>query len=162
MSRFFSTYDVKVDDKSRVSMPPRFRQALKAQDAAEICLFENPHGSSIEGCGPAYWDYVCEQVDNLDRYSEERQFWEYILTTASISRFNDSDTRILLPDDLKSHAGIKNNAVFVGRGTTFEIWNPEAFEVTRTQAREWGKANRPTLPGFTAGSKSLSRWSAPQ
>ena len=162
MSRFFSSYAVNVDDKSRVSVPPRFKQALKAQESKEICLFENPTSNAIEGCGSAYWEFMNEEIEKLERYGEEREFWEAILATASISRFNESDTRILLPEDLKLHAGIVDSAVFAGRGTTFEIWNPDAFQSARTEARSWGRANRPTLSGFTVGAKSLSRWSASQ
>ena len=39
----------------------------------------------------------------------------------------DITGRIIITPELIKHAGIKNNAIFVGRGNSFQIWNPDNF-----------------------------------
>jgi MraZ protein len=48
----------------------------------------------------------------------------------------DPEGRIVLPEALAVHAGITTDAAFVGRGSTFQIWNPATFETHAAQVRE--------------------------
>ena len=40
----------------------------------------------------------------------------------------DVTGRIIIPSDLLKHANIGETALFVGRGNSFQIWNPSDFE----------------------------------
>ena len=40
----------------------------------------------------------------------------------------DGEGRIILPPAFFEHAGIEDRAVFVGRGSRFQIWAPEPHE----------------------------------
>ena len=55
----------------------------------------------------------------------------------------DVTGRIVIPADLLAHAGIKDTAVFVGRGTSFQIWNPDAFRKMQSGALGRLRAARP-------------------
>ncbi len=46
----------------------------------------------------------------------------------------DVTGRIMIPADLLAHAGITDTAVFVGRGNSFQIWNPDAFREMQANA----------------------------
>ena len=58
---------------------------------------------------------------------------ETIMSLSSEMPF-DSEGRIILPSRLADHAGIKDRAIFVGRGTRFQIWAPE--EHAKQQLKE--------------------------
>jgi MraZ protein len=58
----------------------------------------------------------------------------------------DSEGRIMLPEILTQHAHITESAAFVGRGQTFEIWQPAALEVYKAEARRRALENGRTLP----------------
>ena len=45
----------------------------------------------------------------------------------------DKDGRIILPKKLINHAQIDKNVMFVGLGPTFQMWNPESYEVKKIQ-----------------------------
>jgi len=47
----------------------------------------------------------------------------------------DGEGRIILPSALIEHAGIGELAAFVGRGSTFEIWDPAALDAYKSEAR---------------------------
>ena len=57
----------------------------------------------------------------------------------------DVTGRVVIPADLLEHAGIKDTAVFVGRGNSFQIWNPDAFRNVQAQALRNLRATRPNL-----------------
>ena len=57
----------------------------------------------------------------------------------------DVTGRIIIPADMLRHAGITDTAVFVGRGNSFQIWNPDAFRAAQEQALENLWNARPNL-----------------
>ena len=57
----------------------------------------------------------------------------------------DGDGRIILPPSLREHAGITNQAAFVGRGNRFQIWEPAAAEAFKRQSRERASRHRGRL-----------------
>ena len=52
----------------------------------------------------------------------------------------DSDGRVIIPKLLLKHAKIETGAVFVGRGITFQIWEPSAYEIHNATAFQRAKA----------------------
>lgn len=57
----------------------------------------------------------------------------------------DVTGRIVIPADMLKHAGITDRAVFVGRGNSFQIWNPEAFRAAQEKSLNNLRAMRPNL-----------------
>ena len=50
-----------------------------------------------------------------------------------------------MSEELIASASLSEQACFVGKGATFEIWQPEAFEIYATKAREIAKKDRQIL-----------------
>ena len=48
----------------------------------------------------------------------------------------DADGRVILPKNLMDFAEIQDKAVFVGKGQTFEVWEPKKFAEHNKIARE--------------------------
>lgn len=57
----------------------------------------------------------------------------------------DVTGRIVIPSDLLAHAGICDTAVFVGRGNSFQIWNPDNFRAMQNAALSRLRDMRPNL-----------------
>lgn len=57
----------------------------------------------------------------------------------------DVTGRIVIPADLLAHAGITDTAVFVGRGNSFQIWEPGAFKSAQEKSLGRLRAARPNL-----------------
>jgi len=125
---FAGTHINKVDKKGRVSVPASFRTQLAKIDAAEIALFPSYTHKALEGCGPdvlqamasasfARYSFFAAEHDNLSSqiFEVARQLeW-------------DAEGRIGLPEELIAHAGIGEQAAFVGKGRFFQVWAPEAL-----------------------------------
>ncbi len=60
----------------------------------------------------------------------------------------DQDGRIVLPEALRTHAGISTHVAFVGLGQKFQMWEPARFDARRASAREKVRDHRKL---FSAG-----------
>ena len=52
---------------------------------------------------------------------------------------------------LAEHAGIAEQACFVGRGGTFQIWSPDRLRAYQEEAHERRRRNRTTIPPLIPG-----------
>ena len=145
MALFLSTFVNKVDKKGRVSVPAPFRTALAGQTFAGIIAFRSFKLPAIEGSGIDRMEEMSARIDALDEFSEDRDALSSIFADAQQLAF-DGEGRIVLPEALCAHAGINENAAFVGLGRTFQIWEPQRFEQHRDDLRERARRQGTTLP----------------
>ncbi len=144
MTAFRSTYVNKVDRKGRVSVPAPWRAHLAAQGAQAIVAYTSLTHPALEGFGPDTLDRMNAQL--LERSLAGGDFaallgggadadGEFVETIMGLVRDLpfDGEGRIVLPRSFADHAGITEEAVFVGRGPRFQIWGP-AFHEHQEQA----------------------------
>jgi MraZ protein len=136
MALFLSTFTNKLDKKGRVSVPASFRSMLAGQTFQGIVGFRSYKLPAVEGMGIDRMQRLSESVDQLDVFSEAQDdLTAAIFADAQMMAF-DGDGRIIVPPLLLEHAKIKESVVFVGRGATFQIWNPELFDKHQGEARK--------------------------
>ena len=85
------------------------------------------------------------RLDELPEFSDERDALLSILPDSQQLPF-DGEGRIILPPLMVAHAGIGDNAAFVGLGRTFQIWEPERFQRHQEEMRERVRQRGLTLP----------------
>ena len=129
MALFLSTFTNKVDSKGRVSVPAQFRVSLVNENYSTMVVYESFINQCIEGCDIERIKKISESIDNLEPFSEERDAFATAVLGGSVQLSIDGDGRVILPENLLKTAKIKDNAVFVGKGSTFEIWEPKSFSV---------------------------------
>lgn len=136
MTLFLSTYVNKLDKKGRVSVPASFRLALSGQAFPGIVAFRSYKLPTIEGMGMDRMQRLSESVDQLDLFSDAQDDLAATIFADSHMLSFDGDGRIILSQILLNHAHIQDMVAFVGRGATFQIWNPEAFQAHQQEARK--------------------------
>jgi MraZ protein len=129
---FAGRFEYGIDDKSRVSIPAKFREALSANHDFRLIL------TNLDGCIVAYpyqeWLNIEEKISNAGAIRKEaRAFLRYFYSGASECPL-DKLGRILIPQTLKTDAYIKKNVVIVGVGKKIEIWAKEKWEELVKQA----------------------------
>lgn len=147
MRLFLKTFVNKVDKKGRVSVPATFRAAVAHQNAQEIILFPSfrPGNNFLEGCGPDHMENLAEANYSVDVFSDEQDDMAALVFANAAQMPFDSTGRIVLPAELMEHAGITEQAAFVGMGKTFQIWNPDVFAAQQAEARKRVIDKRMTL-----------------
>jgi MraZ protein len=142
---FLSTFTNKVDRKGRVSVPASFRAAVAGQSFAGIVAYRSFKLDALEGCDVGRIAEMSQRLDTLEQFSEEHDNLSSIFADMQQLAF-DPEGRIVLPEPLAGHAGITDVAVFVGRGSTFQIWEPGRYERHETEVRERARRQGTTLP----------------
>ncbi len=145
MTLFLSTFVNKLDKKGRVSVPASFRLALSKQSFQGIVAFRSFKLPAIEGMGIDRMQRLSESVDQLDLFSDTQDDLTASIFSDSQMLAFDGDGRVVLNQTLIDHAKIQDGVAFVGRGATFQIWNPGDFEAHQQEARQRIQTNRETL-----------------
>lgn len=142
---FMDTVINKVDAKGRVSLPADYRAIVK-DAGSEIVCYRSLSAPCIEGCLEDLLDKLATDMENsLDFFSQEQDDISNLVFGDAKRYPFDSTGRIMLSEKLLKHAEIKNNAVFVGKGRKFQIWNPENWAEEEARIRAEVLKKRPSL-----------------
>ncbi|MFQ5958987.1 MAG: division/cell wall cluster transcriptional repressor MraZ [Alphaproteobacteria bacterium] len=147
MALYLSTFINRIDRKGRVSVPAPFRAALAGEPYTGIVVFPSFRESynAIEACGMARMERLSASLDRLNPFSDEHDDFASVIFGASVQLPFDGEGRIILPPHLLEHAAISDQAAFVGRGATFQIWEPGALHDFQNEAQRRARAARATL-----------------
>ena len=117
------THEHTIDDKNRLTLPARFRQAL----AGGIVLTRG-----LDACIEAYpandWQQLVEsRLAGLNPLSHETRVLERFYYTGAIEAKPDKQGRVMLPPVLIEHAKLGREVVVVGMRGRIEIWDRAAW-----------------------------------
>jgi MraZ protein len=121
---FIGTYEHTIDEKSRLTLPARFREAL----GGGVVL-----ARGIDGNVAVYpretWKVTVEaRMSVLDPLSREaRELRRFFFSGAGEADI-DGSGRVLVPAPLVRHAGLEREVVVAGNHDHLELWNPTAWE----------------------------------
>ena len=136
---FLSSCGVKIDEKKRFMIPSSFRKILEMKGAKEIYAFSSFINSCVEVCTVERINKFYEFLENMEMFSPQRDAIATAVLADCESIQIDSRGRIMLPDRLMEFANLKEEALFVGKGLTFEIWNRDNFDNYYKKAKEIAK-----------------------
>jgi MraZ protein len=119
--------------------------SLVNDNYSTMVVYESFINQCIEGCDIERIKKISESIDNLEPFSEERDAFATTVLGGSVQLSIDGDGRVILPENLLKTAKIKDNAVFVGKGSTFEIWEPKSFDIYLEKAKAEAKLKRNML-----------------
>ena len=145
MSVFIGTYENKVDRKCRVSVPAPFRQILATSAHQGIVAFRYNTPNAVEACSIEFMERLDQGISDFDLFSEEHDDLAFSLFADSHQLPFDGEGRIILPPALIEITEIAERAAFVGKGQTFQIWEPEALKERKTAALARARAQNLTL-----------------
>ena len=124
-------------------LPPLFRKAVKdSSDGKTLCLVKHERWDCLVGFGLSRKSELEEQLDreddrairlgkDFDRDLRAMQLFGFVELP-----FDDSG-RFVMPDHLRTLAGIEDGLFFHGAGRFFTIWNPESLAA---MGPEWAGA----------------------
>lgn len=148
MTQFKGTHLVRRDGKGRVSIPAPFRAVLKGDLPANGAVVLRPSHKHpcIEGWHPDAFAAQGAQIQALPRFSDEEDDLALALYSDAVDAEPDKEGRIVLAKDLADHAGLGEEVAFIGAGSHFQIWEPQAAQRRIAEARERARVLRMTLP----------------
>jgi len=142
---FLSSYENKLDKKGRISVPATFRSYLNSLGFNGFISYPSFNHPALEGCSQDRIEKLSNSIDSLNPFEEKRDYFATSVLSESENLLFDTEGRISLSEKLLEHAHIKNTALFVGLGKTFQIWEPKNFEKFKVFAKKKAFQNRSNL-----------------
>ena len=144
---FLGTFQLKLDDKSRLSIPVRYREVL--QQKFQPGLQPNEPDLILCSIGPrisaypwAVWERMADALDEanaLPGLHQEARDLDYVLSGNAAEGAIDLQGRVLIPPHLRARAKLHNEVTIIGLRRYFEIWDRatwEEYEANCLQGRE--------------------------
>jgi MraZ protein len=123
---------VTLDAKGRISIPTRHREALLNGEKT-LVLTAHP-----DGCALIYpmgaWQPVRERVQEFPSFDTQASWWKRLLLGLEEHVVPDGSGRILLSPALRQHAKLERDAMLVGQGRYFELWDSAVWSTKLNQA----------------------------
>jgi MraZ protein len=126
---FYGEYEHTLDDKSRVTLPARFRAALE-----KGVVLAKGFDKNLDVYPGAAWESVVQaRIAELDPFSAETRRLKRIVFAGAAADTPDKQGRVLVPAALASYAGLDKDVVIAGVDDHLEIWNRASW---MTQLKE--------------------------
>jgi MraZ protein len=154
VDRFLSHYANRFDAKGRISVPAPFRAVLAKEDFEGVFAHPSLDSPALDCGGNIFLDEIHGLLDSMPPYSRDREdLATALLGTGEILRF-DSEGRIMLGERMRSSIGLRDEAMFVGQGRKFQIWEPNRFAAHLEEAKARVRRLRSEMgPQMTRGAR---------
>ena len=141
---FAGTYTPKVDDKGRLFLPAKFREAM-----AEGLVMTRGQERSIDIRTAADFARFAEKFRSASQTDARLRGYGRMLFGLMSDQTPDKQGRITLTPPLRQYAGLDKEAVVVGVFDRIEIWEPKAWAAyTAEQEEAFANVSEEIFPGF--------------
>lgn len=124
-----------LDGKGRITVPARWRDMLVATVQGQLVVVKNP-----DRCLSLYPLPVWEQFEsNVLSLPVEDEAWRRIFVGSATEVEIDSASRVLIPPELRSWAGLEREVKFMGVGPNFELWDMARYEAREAEVIARGR-----------------------
>jgi MraZ protein len=124
---FKGQYSYSVDAKGRISIPAKLRKHV-SPESNDTFIMTQGTGKYIDIYPLDQWNLLEEKLLNLNLFNPEHARFSRMLLQNAFDDTLDSQSRILIPQNLLVHAGIIKEVLILGVSTKIELWNPSVFE----------------------------------
>lgn len=129
MFRGFSS--VSLDSKGRLAIPSRYRERLVGEGGGALVQTLNPMDRSLWLYPLPEWEVIEEKLAELSDFDTQSRRSKQMMRGYATDCQLDTHGRILIPAELRDYAQIDKQAVILGQGNKFEIWNRTSWEEQR-------------------------------
>ena len=121
---------VTIDAKGRLAIPTRYRDRLASRSNGQLvvtvdrdyCLLLYPYPD---------WEEIERKLIRLPSLNKQARRLQRLMVGYATELELDGNGRILLSRELREFAGIERQAILIGQGNKFEVWNDEIWNKKR-------------------------------
>jgi MraZ protein len=138
---------VTLDAKGRLAVPTRHREPLLG-GSKHVVLTAHP-----EGCvliyPPAAWEPVRARAETFPSFHPQASWWKRLLLGFEEHVAPDGAGRVLVSSGLRLHAKLEREAMLVGQGHYFELWDSGVWSAKLGAALAGSGTPPPGMEGFS-------------
>jgi MraZ protein len=121
---FYGEYLVSFTAPGRLVLPKKIRELLKG----DTFILTKGFDFCLSGFDKDEWENKARELLNVSLLSQENIEKRRILFSSVVYLKIDEQGRFVIPKNLLSHAKLKDEAVIIGVGDHFEIWDPKEWK----------------------------------
>ena len=129
MFRGFSK--ISIDSKGRLAIPSRYRALVLDQALNNLVITLNPLDRSLWLYPLPEWELIEDKLTTLSDFDKQSRRTKQMMRGYANDCQLDSQGRILIPKELRGYAELSRQAVILGQGNKFEIWDEKSWEKQR-------------------------------
>lgn len=141
---FFGSYSPRLDEKGRLFLPAKFRDALTGglviTKGQERCLYVFP---------VAEFQRITEALGAAPVTAKAARDFSRVLFASASDEQPDRQGRVTIPPKLREYAALTRECVVNGANTRMEIWDAAAWEAYEAQQEQsFADMSEEVLPGI--------------
>ena len=140
-----------LDAKGRMAIPTRFRERLQSCCASELVITVDTDRCLLIYPLPE-WQEIERKLVKLPSFNKAARRLQRMLLGNATEVEMDAQGRVLVPPPLREYAGLDRQAVLIGQGNKFELWDESCWS---EQLGEWQETDLEQLE-LPADLESLS------
>lgn len=129
---FQGASSLNLDAKGRLSVPTRHRDVLITIASGQLTMTKHPHGCLMIFPRPE-WEKFRDRIAALPMSA---QWWKRIFLGNAMDVDMDATGRALVSPELRAAAGLTRDAVLLGMGNHFELWDKATYDAHEAQAMQ--------------------------
>ncbi len=120
---FLGEFEHTIDDKGRVAVPARFRDGF-----SEGLILTRGFDHCLQAFPRPVWQSLSERISSLSIGHEEVRNLRRLIFSGAAEVEPDRQGRILIPQNLREYASLREQVVIAGVNTHFELWSRERWD----------------------------------
>jgi MraZ protein len=129
---FQGASSLSLDAKGRLSVPTRHRDVLSATADSHLTITKHPHGCLMV-FPRSEWEKFRDRIASLPMSA---QWWKRIFLGNAMDVEMDATGRVLISPELREAAGISKDAILLGMGNHFELWDKVTYDAQEAKAMQ--------------------------
>ena len=136
---------ISLDAKGRFSIPVRYKDSLSNLSSnLLICTIDQDHCLLLYPL--KFWKSIEKKIMALPTLNSTSRRLQRLMVGHASEIEIDSNGRILIPKELREFAKLTKQAMLVGQGNKFEIWNYDDWNTGREKWLSTKEADLSELP----------------
>jgi MraZ protein len=132
---FRGQFTYSIDAKGRISIPAKLRKQM-SPEANDSFVMTRGVSSCIDIYPLNEWNQIEEKLLKLNQFQPDDVRFVRMFTQYAIEDTMDSQSRILIPQNLIDYAKIEKEVLILGVLKKIEVWNPKIYEDYLDQSPE--------------------------
>ena len=132
---FTGVFHHQLDAKGRTALPARFRDVLAGLGTDKLIITTDFRDEALLAYAPAAWAAFSAKVAALPQMRADVRSLKHVMISPALECPFDKVGRILIPPQLREHAGLGEEVVWVGALEQIELWSPHGWKKKSEQDR---------------------------